>query len=417
MPKKTTVPQMKPSEVYTFIKRCLAINKVAYITGPSAIGKSQVVHSVCKDLNVEMIDVRLSQMLSEDLSGLPEKNAQGRSEYVPFAMFPLEGDPIPDGKNGWVIFLDELPSASEEVLAATYSLLLDRTLGGKRIHSECRIVAAGNRAIDSAIARELPDTLITRMLPVEMIVYKPDWIKWAKKSPNANASVIDFIQDKNQLYTPIAAADRQENESFATPRGWESAMLIMNQHEAAVRKKAQPVTDSNGIPVDDADDIAMEPIDEITHYMLISAVGAIAANSFREEYDDAVALPFPFEVAQSPSSCRIPGNHAGKVRMVKPLANHFLEAGDDNTRDALLKYVNRLGGECCELFHKEIKSGLGKSASDKKLVEDIGKRLGVDELLGFTGGMEKEEPDSDDSGNSFPQPTNKGKPRGSSLFN
>lgn len=416
MAQKSTVPVLTPSEVGDFVKATLAINKVAYIAGPAAIGKSMVVHGVAKQLNVEMIDVRLSQMLSEDLSGLPEKNAQGRAEYVPFASFPLEGDDLPAGKNGWIIFLDELPSASEEVLAATYSLLLDRTLGGKRIHPEARIVAAGNRASDNAIARELPDTLITRMLPVEMKVSKKDWIKWAKNSKNRNDSVIDFINDKDQLYSPIGAADRTENESYATPRGWESVMMIVNLHEKMCRKKTEG-EDAAGVPTG-TEEFSIEPLSRIAVFQIIAAVGAIAANAFREVYDDAISTPMPWEVATSPSSIRVPGNHAGKVRMIKPLSTHFLESNEE-VRSNLMTYVNRLGGECCELFHKEVKAGLGNTSSDRELAQKVADRLGVDLLLGASTKKpqpsvpDDEEGEADSSASTFPAPQNR---RGSGLF-
>lgn len=42
----------------------------------------------------------------------------GRADYAPFAHFPIEGDPLPEGYSGWLLFLDELTSALPAIQAA-----------------------------------------------------------------------------------------------------------------------------------------------------------------------------------------------------------------------------------------------------------------------------------------------------------
>ena len=374
----TSVMQLSPSETYAFITDALACRQVPYIAGAPAIGKSQVAQQVAKDANAELIDIRLSQYLSEDLTGLPERDdARGKAIYLPFDVFPLQGDPVPDGKSGWIIFLDELSSASEEVLAAAYSLILDRMVGGKKLHDKCLVVAAGNRASDSAIARELPDTLITRMLPVEMKVSTKDWLRWAEDHKGANDHVVAFI-DKNptMLYAPTKAKDRAELETYATPRGWEKVFMHMNLHEKRAGKTEQ--TDAAGIPTGA---VGSSVITEGIFCLMSAAVGSMAARAFREEYDESIQLPYPWEVAQSPSSTRIPPTNVGKAKMISELSKFFIEA-DQQSRDSVLSYVNRISGEYAELFLKQIKDKLGTTSSDQKLVDQTAKRLSMDPLLG-----------------------------------
>lgn len=378
------VLKLTPSEVYEFVTTALACRQVPYIAGPPAIGKSQVVAQVASDANALMIDLRLSQILSEDMTGLPERDEKkGKAVYMPFDFFPLEGDEIPAGYSGWMLFLDELSSASEEVLAAAYSLILDRTVGGKKLHPKCLVVAAGNRASDNAIARELPDTLITRMLPIEMKINHKDWIRWANGHSKANEAVVDFLEkNPSMLYAPTKAKDRQELETYPTPRGWEKVFAHVNFHEkqvAASGKKERPV-DAAGIPVGE-ETVPSEPLTEVVFNLISAAVGPMAARSFRDEYDEAIKLPYPWEVAQSPSSQRIPSNHVGKAKLTVDLAKHFLQSGND-VRENLMTYMNRIGGEYSELFLKEIKSKLGTSSSDIRLAEEIGKRLNIDPILG-----------------------------------
>ena len=391
-----SIVKLSPSEMYEFITRALATRQVPYVAGPPAIGKSQVVYQVAKDAKAKMIDLRLSQILSEDMTGLPERNEKtGKAYYLPFETFPLEGDDLPDGYNGWLLFLDELSSATEEVLAAAYSLILDRTVGGKKLHKKCLVVAAGNRASDSAIARALPDTLITRMLPAEMKVSTNDWLVWAETEPNINEAIVGFIEkNPTKLYAHIDQKNREELETYATPRGWEKAMAHVNQHEALCQENYIAPTDAAGIPIQsDPDEKHLMPIDDITFHLICSAVGPMAAQEFREEYDEAIQLPYPWEIAQSPNSTRIPSSGVGKAKITTDLSKYFMES-DQQSRDAVLSYVNRMGGEYAELFVNQMSKTLGDTPSEKKLLELVSKRLSIDPLLGGVKGGSGSDPDS-----------------------
>lgn len=372
-----SVVKLSPSKAYEFIVRALKEHQVPYISGPSAIGKSQVVHKIAKDANAKIIDLRLSQMLSEDLTGLPERDSdRGKAVYLPFDTIPLENDSIPNGYSGWLLFTDELSSAQEEVLAAAYSIYLDRMVGGKKIHPKCLIVAAGNRSFDSAIARELPDTLLTRMLPFEMIVNHRDWINWANEN-NINEAIINFIEkEPSQLYAFVDAASRSELEIFATPRGWEKASAHLTAHENSVKQVAKVDKAGVPIPLKEGEKI-MEPVDDITFSLMAASVGRIAAQAFRDDYDEAIQLPYPWEVAQSPNSTRIPNTGVGKIQLSKDLAKFFLES-DTQSRDAVLCYMNRMGGEHGAYFYKVIKDNIGTTNSDLNLLQNLEKRLKIE---------------------------------------
>lgn len=389
-----SVLTLSPQETYNFVVNTIACGDVPYVSGPPAIGKSQVVAQVANDANALMIDIRLSQILPEDMTGLPERDEKiGKAKYLPFDMFPLEGDEIPDGYSGWIIFLDELSSASEEVLAAAYSLILDKTVGGKKLHPKVRIVAAGNRASDSAIARELPDTLITRMLPIQMKVSTNDWLNWADALPETkkNESVVGFIKkNPGLLYSPVKAKDRQELETFPTPRGWEKVFRQMNLHEKMAQQEAsnkspQLQQDANGLPMKASSEMsegASKPIDTSIYHMIAASVGTSAARAFREEYNEAIQLPYPWEVAQSPSSTRVPTTTIGKAKLTSELAKFYLESADQ-TRDNVLQYMNRIGGEHAALFLQTIREDLGSTPSDQRLLDTVAKRLSIDPLLGM----------------------------------
>lgn len=372
---------LTPSEMKEFITGALMLREIAYVAGPHGIGKSDLVAQIADELNLKLLDIRLSQMLPEDLTGLPSLDQKsGKAEYNPFSTFPMAGDKIPDGYSGWLIFLDELSSASEEVFAAIYSLLLGHRVGGKQVHPKALIVAAGNRSTDSAIARELPDTLITRMLPATMSVSARDWLAWAADPKSkAHEGVVDFIKKYPELLnTTVEASKREELETHPTPRGWGKAMKVMHFHEKVSAKHRITRKDSAGIPIKDPNTTSV-PITPTIHALLEAAVGMAAAKSFQEHYDEAISLPYPWEIAQSPSSARIPNNMIGKSKLTADLAEFFIGT-QDQSRDAILVYMNRMEPEQAALFVQTIVEKIGDTPTDRRMIQNIKKRLNVTDI-------------------------------------
>lgn len=384
---------MSPSQIKKFVINCLLIREIPYISGPPGIGKSDIMEQIADEFNLKMIDVRLSQKLPEDLSGLPSLNEKtGKAEYNPFDTFPMEGDEIPDGYSGWMIFLDELSSASEEVFAAIYSLLLGHTVGGKKVHSKAVIVAAGNRSTDSAIARPLPDTLITRMLPAQMKVSSTDWLKWAASASDSNDTVIEFIKKyPDMLHSTMDHNTREEVEPYPTPRGWRKVFKIVNLHEKTSNQIKKPRRDSAGIPVT-AQEVSGSPITEEIQAMMFAAIGTAAGQTFKEHYNENMQIPYPWEVAQSPSSTKIPGTTMGKAKLTSDLADHFIET-QEQSRDSILQFMNRMDKEHAALFAQILAEKLGNTASDVQLIENVKKRLNVEKLILGS----KEDPEDPDS--------------------
>lgn len=371
---------LSPSQMKIFVMNNLMIREIPYIAGPPGIGKSDLVFQIGEEFNLKVLDIRLSQMLPEDLTGLPSLDeTTGKARYNPFDTFPMETDTVPDGYDGWLIFLDELSSASEEVMAAIYSLLLGHRIGGKKVHEKALIVGAGNRSTDSAIARPLPDTIITRMLPAEMKVSSKDWIKWANDLPKdqCSESVISFITKyPDMLVGTVDPSKRDELETYQTPRGWGKMFKIVNLHEKQSAKNNITKKDAAGIPQPTSQGAIITPAIQA---MMFSAVGTIAAQAFKEHYDESMQLPFPWEVAQSPSSSKIPSTTAGKAELTQNLAEFFIET-TEQSRNSLLQFMNRMDSEHSSLFAHILMEKLGDTVSDKRLIEDVKKRLSVQEI-------------------------------------
>ena len=218
---------LSPSELTETLVRCLKVNLVPMVRGQPAIGKSDIIRSVAKQLNLKLVDFRLGQSDPTDLNGLPRFREDGRAEFVPFDDFPLDGDELPtwvdeDGKThkyaGWLLFFDELTSANKDLQAAAYKPILDRQMGKRDLHKRVRIIAAGNNMQDNAVVYEMSTAFQSRLIHLDLGVNKGDWVNWALGA-GIDSRIIGFIEFKpDMLYT---FDPNHSDHTYASPRTWE----------------------------------------------------------------------------------------------------------------------------------------------------------------------------------------------------
>ena len=199
-----------------FVINSLRAGLVPYVAGAPGVGKSDMVRQVAEELNLEVIDHRLSTSDPTDLSGLPAI-VDGNATFTPFDLFPIEGATIPKGKKGWLLFLDELPSAPMSVQAAAYKLALDREVGQHKLHGDVHIVCAGNRKTDGAIVNKIGTAMQSRLVHFEVDVDSEDWLAWAYGSDldSRVTSYITYAPDKLQMFDP-----NHNDKTFPCPRTW-----------------------------------------------------------------------------------------------------------------------------------------------------------------------------------------------------
>ena len=109
--------QLKPSQASEMLAFYIKSKIVPLLIGSPGIGKSQIIQAVADEYGLKVIDLRLAQCDPTDLGGFPTVEG-GRADYLPMKHFPIEGDPIPKGYNGWLLFLDELTSAPTSIQSA-----------------------------------------------------------------------------------------------------------------------------------------------------------------------------------------------------------------------------------------------------------------------------------------------------------
>ncbi|AYQ56741.1 hypothetical protein THERMOT_422 [Bathymodiolus thermophilus thioautotrophic gill symbiont] len=180
--------------------------------GAPGIGKSQIIAQIASEHNVNMIDIRLSQMEPSDLRGIPFKNG----EQVDWAIPSLLPNEKRHGKQG-ILFLDEITSAPPSVSAAAYQLILDRRLGDYIVPDGWVIFAAGNRQGDRGVTYSMPAPLANRFSHYELEVNLDDWVAWAYKN-DIDERIIGFLRYRPEHLFEFDPAHNPV--AFPSPRTW-----------------------------------------------------------------------------------------------------------------------------------------------------------------------------------------------------
>ena len=212
----------------------------AFLWGPPGIGKSQAIREMAERLQentgktVNIVDLRLILYNPIDLRGLPTVNSN-RTLSVWLKPKVLQMDESSDVIN--ILFLDELTSAPQSVMAAAYQLVLDRQAGEHSLPSNCLVLAAGNRMSDRSVAYHMPKALANRLLHMEVEADFASWRRWAVEK-GIDDRVIGFLSFRQERLMTFDSSN--EERAFATPRSWEMVSNILKSCPGTV-KDLQPL--------------------------------------------------------------------------------------------------------------------------------------------------------------------------------
>lgn len=219
--------QVKPSQASAMLTQFIKAKLVPMVEGSPGTGKSQIVHKIAADYGLKVIDLRLSQCDPCDLMGFPNV-VDRRACYLPMNTFPIEGDDVPKGYNGWLLFLDEFNSAPPAVQAAAYKLTLDRMVGNHHLHKNVAIVCAGNKETDGAIVQPMSTALQSRLVHMELVTDVKEWLVWAAQN-GLDPRITSYINFKpSQLYT---FTPDHTDKTYACPRTWEFGDRVLKHTE------------------------------------------------------------------------------------------------------------------------------------------------------------------------------------------
>ena len=310
-----------PRQTRKFITRCLYANVVPFVQSSPGMGKSSIVHSISDELNLHLIDHRLSTSAPEDLSGLPRFTADGFAEFAPFAdLFPLESTPLPEGKDGWLLFLDEFNSASKSVQAAAYKLILDRKVGQHKLHERVAVVCAGNLASDRALTSQLSTAMQSRLIHIEMQINFEEWLYDVALAQDYDLRIIAYLNNKNSALMDFRP-DHNE-KTFCCPRTWEFMNRLI---------KDKPVTNE----------------DTPLYAGCITSGEAVEFAQFTQIFDKMVKIE---DILNDPENCGIPSENSTRWAVISMMMSKI----DENNFEDLSTYANRFDMTFRILFFRSV---------------------------------------------------------------
>lgn len=296
------------------------------------LGKSSIMAQIANDFNLELIDHRLSTSAPEDLSGLPQF-VNGKARFAPFEeLFPITNTPIPDGKDGFLLFLDEFNSASKEVQAASYKLILDRKVGQYKLHLRTMVAGAGNLMTDRAIVNNLSTAMQSRLVHINMIPSLEEWMEDVAAPQKYDERVRAYLLWKGVGSLMDFRPDHNE-ETFCCPRTWEF------MHRLLIGKQFH---------IDASGNYTMN--EKIGLYAgTITSGEAVSFVQFCKIMHNIVKIS---DVLRDPTGLDIPHRTEARFGVMSHLATHV----DDQTFAAVSQYMDRFDIQFRVLFYRTVKN-------------------------------------------------------------
>ncbi len=320
----------------------LDANLVPMVAASPGVGKSDIIRQVAARGKLFVIDFRVSQSEPVDIQGYPDV-VNGRMTFRVPEYFPLETDTIPEGYNGWLIFLDEFNSGHKQTEAACYKLILDRAVYKYKLHPKCFIAAAGNLSTDRAIVNTQSTATTSRLVHRKLRVDHKVWIDWA----NANGvdhRIISLIKFKPALLHKFDPSTAEL--TFPCPRTWEMASKVI-----------QKATE----------------IDNITKIRLAGTVGEGAAVELATYAKIYLSLPSIEDILTNPASgWKMPTEPSEQYAVTTMLAHNINEANIDKMMIAICRLPMEMQVVTFKDIYKRapelkghelIKEWIGKNAS------------------------------------------------------
>lgn len=216
-------PSISTTELYNSIDMLLETDTPLFIHGSPGIGKSYIVADIAQKKELELVDVRLSQMDPVDLRGVPSIQ-NNQTVWMPPVFFPKDMD------SKGILFLDELNSAPPSVQAAIYQLVLNRQMGEYKLPDGWRIICAGNRVSDRGVVFRLPSPLVNRMVHLHVEARFEDFKLFAIKA-GLHPFVIGFLGFRPDLLSTEPVVEDDSNPAFATPRSYHMLSNILKSRD------------------------------------------------------------------------------------------------------------------------------------------------------------------------------------------
>lgn len=269
--KSTQLPIFDYKKVEIALLQSYTGSKPLLIYGPSGIGKSEIVKTVCKEyfapdaqrefVEWDQLDGKERVALYKDQDRLKNTYMYIDTRTAGWEPVDVQGMEIPTGdiphmmpkpplwayfmsrpgSKGY-LFLDEVNQATEEVFNALYSVILDKRAAEMKFAEAWTIGAAGNLGAEHTTSKDLPIALTQRFATIYLIPSIKAWLKWAQTpGKDGEEKVHPLIQTyarsnpSSTFYMNINSAE--ESASVPNPR---NLKLFSDQFNELLEAYANP---------------------------------------------------------------------------------------------------------------------------------------------------------------------------------
>lgn len=308
--------KIKPSILRKAVTIAMRAKRMVMVYGPPGIGKSSQIAQLAEEFNMMLLDIRLSQIDSSELNGFPVLEGP-KADYKPFAMFPLEGEPLPLDENGkemagWILFLDEFNASEESTQKAAYKIALDRYVGMNQLHSRCLVIGAGNREEDNALIEEASSAMVSRQIHLELMSDPDSFLMWANKN-KLDYRVTGYIERNPAKLNTFNPAIQNAERTYPCERTWHFA--------------SDCIINGGG----DLDDPAIRAL-------IAGSIGSGPAMDFINWTKVFNDLPTIDEIMASPDSAKLPEEPGARFAIAGYISSHATK----HNFESLLTYMERL---------------------------------------------------------------------------
>lgn len=308
----TEIKQVGPKVATDAIMLAMRIKRPVMLWGPPGMAKSAIVAQAAKNMNIGFIDLRLVQIESVDLRGMPykdERDGKVVMGWAPNGLLPRTGEGI--------LFLDELPQAPTMVQNAASELLLDRKVGEYVLPDGWGLVCAGNRRSDRAGTHEIPSHLKNRLMHMEINVDLKEWLAWASQA-KVHQDVMNFLRANPRVlhqFDPDVVA-------CPTLRTWEFA----------------------------SDVIRAEPTKDVRMALLAGCLGVGVALELDTFIERSKGLPQYKDIIADPANAPYPTSDSDNFALLKMVADY----AQIKDIDPLLVFLRRGNREWVRMCNENI---------------------------------------------------------------
>ncbi len=219
-------------------------NVPVYLLGAPGIGKTEFISSYAKRNGYVFELLPAPHLEPGDITGLPVEASGSDGKFrTQFAEMQWI-DNLNKGKKS-ILFIDELPLASDETKKALLSVIQGRKAGTHKIGDHVRIVAAGNPMSWSFESVPLSAPMRTRMLHIQWEFDANEWIRhhrdgyanWTPPAIPAGTKLMSedvcrqldgiFYDSGSQLIQATTLNDIDPEAPFNVARSWDNVYAIM----------------------------------------------------------------------------------------------------------------------------------------------------------------------------------------------